>query len=154
MLNWWDVEQFDVEKLLATWRWLCPQKLTLLARNAFGDLFLQDDAGSVFCLNVSGGTFTKIASSYSQFVELAGQSEKREDWFAECDERTAAARGLTPRSDQCIGFEIPVVFAESASTNPYLIDIYENVGMLGDLHRQIAELPDGAKVELKIRPQT
>jgi len=28
------------------------------------------------------------------------------------------------------------------------VDIYEHLSFLGDLHRQIAELPDGAKVKL------
>ena len=42
------VENLDVDVLLSNWRWLCPNPVTLLARNAFGDLFLRDNAGSVF----------------------------------------------------------------------------------------------------------
>ncbi len=53
---------------------------------------------------------------------------------------------------QCIGFKIPVVFRESANSpdNAYVADLYEQVAFLGDLHRQIAELPDGATVRLHV----
>jgi hypothetical protein len=43
------------------------------------------------------------------------------------------------------------VFAESGAANPaYLVDLYENVSLLGDLNRQISSLPDGSKVRLRV----
>jgi hypothetical protein len=59
---------------------------------------------------------------------------------------------LKPNDLQCIGFKVPVVFAESADVpnNAYVTDLYEQVSFLGDLHRQIADTPDGAKVRLKV----
>ena len=65
-----------------------------------------------------------------------------------------AQRGLKPNAEQCIGFKVPVVFAESATTpnNAYVADLYEQVSFLGDLHRQLAESPDGAKIQLKVTP--
>jgi hypothetical protein len=47
---------------------------------------------------------------------------------------------------------MPVVFAESANVpdNAYVADLYEQVSFLGDLHRQIADNPDGAKVRLRV----
>jgi hypothetical protein len=152
MLNWWDVDRLDVERLLSDWRWLCPQKLTLVSRNAFGDMFLCDEDGRVFRLDVSGGEFAKVADSRDEFIELARTKERREEWFAESDERRSAAQGIAPDSSQCIGFSIPLVFSESGNPgNAYVSDIYDCTGALGDLHRQIKELPDGAKVELKVK---
>jgi hypothetical protein len=34
--------------------------------------------------------------------------------------------------------------------NPYVDDLYEHVSFLGDLHRQIADVPNGGKVRLKV----
>ncbi len=53
---------------------------------------------------------------------------------------------------QCIGFKMPIVFAESANVpnNAYVTDLYEQVSFLGDLHRQIADTSNGAKVRLKV----
>jgi hypothetical protein len=152
MLQRWVVEHLDVEKLLSGWRWLCPQRLALVARNAYGDLFLCDESGRIFLLNVGIGKFAEIADTEAEFIESANTPENREEWFAESDELAADAEGLTPGPHQCIGFSIPIVFAESGYPgNAYIADIYDCVGFLGDLHRQIAQLPDGERVELKIK---
>jgi len=59
---------------------------------------------------------------------------------------------LKPNALQCIGFKVPVVFAESANVpnNAYVSDLYEQLSFLGDLHRQIVDTPDAAKVRLKV----
>jgi hypothetical protein len=125
--------------------------MTLVARNAFGDLFLRDDFGAVLLLDVAIGKLTTVADSETRFRVLAATGEKRRDWFAEADEQAAAARGLKPDATQCIGFSVPLVFAESGSRDsPYIVDLYEHVAFLGDLNRQVSDLPDGAKVRLKV----
>jgi len=113
MSNWFDVDHLDVERLLSGWRWLCPKPMALVARNAFGDLFLRDEIGEVYRLDVAIGKLIKIADSEAQFRELA--AVKRQDWFAETDELAAAARGLIPNATQCIGFSVPLVFREGGS---------------------------------------
>jgi hypothetical protein len=87
-------ETLDSERLLRSWRWLCPQSLTVIDRNAFGDLFLRDDSGRVHMLNVGLGDFSLIAESVPEFTELATTPERREEWFAERDVNAAAERGL------------------------------------------------------------
>ena len=148
-----DSETLDSERLLREWRWLCPQSLTVIRRNAFGDLFLRDEAGRVHMLDVGSGVFTLIAESVSEFTELAKTPERREEWFAEREVNAAAERGLVPGPGQCIGFYLPVVSAEcNGLSSAYVTDLYDNVGWLGDMHRQIATLPDGAKVRIVVQP--
>jgi len=148
----WPVGDLDCERLLACWRWLCPQQVTLINRNAYGDLFLRDEEGKVFWLDVATGSLSQIADSESRFFALSEDTDKLEEWFAESDARDAAERGLIPGPTQCIGFSVPLVFAESASGNsPYIAYIYDHVGFLGDLHKQIAATPDGTKVRLIIK---
>lgn len=148
-----DAETLDSERLLSEWRWLCSQPLMVIGRNAFGDLFLRDEAGKVHLLNVGSGQFSLIAASVSEFSELARTPEKQEEWFAEAAANKAEQRGLVPGPQQCIGFSTPVVFAESDGLDSaYVADLYEHVGFLGDIHRQIATLPDGAKVRLVVQP--
>jgi hypothetical protein len=147
------VGNLDSERLLSEWRWLCPQPLTVIRKNAFGDLFLRDEAGKVHLLDVGSGQFSLIAASVSEFTELAGTPEKQGEWFAEAAVNEATERGLIPGPQQCIGFSTPVVFAQSDGLDSaYIADLYEHVGFLGDIHRQIATLPDGAKVRLVIQP--
>jgi hypothetical protein len=154
MHDWFAVEHLDVERLLVEWRWLCQGPMALVARNAFADLFLRDVSGQVYCLDVAIGKLTKVAGSEEQFRELAATREKEEEWFAAADEKAAVAKGLEPDTTQCIGFSEPLVFAESGSPEtPYVGDLYEHVSFLGNLNRQIAELPEGAKVRLVIAPK-
>jgi hypothetical protein len=152
MAGHWLVDDLDAERLLADWRWLCPLNVTIVDRNAYGDLFLRDEGGRVFRLNVAIGNLSLIAESEAQFLVLCQDADNREEWFAESDTRAAAERGLTPGPSQCIGFSVPLVFAGSGfANNAYIADIYDHVGFLGDLHKQIAAVPDGAKVKLVIK---
>ena len=155
MENWFGVDHLDVERLLAQWRWLCSKPMALIARNAYADLFLRDESGEIYELDVAVGKLAKVADSEAQFLELAAAAEKRNEWFAEVDEQAAAARGLEPNATQCIGFSVPLVFAQGGSPNntPYVVDLYEHVSFLGDLHQQISDVPDGGKVRLVIAPK-
>jgi len=154
MQDWFAVYDLDVERLLVDWRWLCKEPMALLARNAFGDLFLREKSGQVHQLDVAIGKLTKVADSEAEFRELALSVERQEEWFAVADEKAAIARGLEPNHTQCIGFSIPLVFAESGSPDTaYVADLYEHVSFLGDLNRQISELPEGAKVRLRVGPR-
>jgi hypothetical protein len=152
MEQWFAVDHLDVERLLVKWRWLCPGRMDLVARTAFGDLFLRDGAGAIFWLNTAVGQLTKVSGSEAEFREAAETREQRREWFAEPDVEACAKRALNPTPLQCVGFSIPVVFAESGASVPYIADLYEYVSFLGDLNRQIASVPDGAKVELRVQP--
>ena len=85
MAQWFLVDDLDVGQLLSEWRWLCPQRMTLVTRTAFGDLFLRDEAGAIFWLNTAVGKLNKVANSEAKFREEAQTSEKRSQWFAEAD---------------------------------------------------------------------
>jgi len=106
----------------------------------------------VLWLQVGTGELTEIATSQSQFHELLKQEENRGEWLAEAEARAAWERGLRPGVAQCVGFKIPIVFSQSGDVqdNAYVADLYEQVSFLGDIHRQIASLPDGSKVRLRI----
>jgi len=149
--HWFGVDGLETERLLSDWRWLCPAQMSILARNVFGELFLQDKTGSVFWLNTTVGKLSKVADSKGEFLEMAESSQKRQEWFVEQEAGAYANRGLVPNSTQCIGFGVPAVFAEGgAFDTAFIADIYEHVSLLGDLHRQIATSPDGSKVRLRI----
>ena len=61
------VDELDVNRLLEQWRWLCPDAVTLVARNGFGDLFLRNAEGKELLLDVGDGSLTAAASSDASF---------------------------------------------------------------------------------------
>src|SRR5207249_7068241 len=79
MADYFLVDHLDVNRLLREWRWLCPQPLELVARSAFGDLFLGDEAGKIFKLDIAVGQMNEIAVSETEFRHLAQTKEKRQD---------------------------------------------------------------------------
>jgi len=147
-----DKRKLDSDRLLSEWRWLCPETLTVFDRNAFGDLFLTDESDRVHMLNVGSGELSVVAESIPEFRARENTPEMQEAWFAESSVRSAVESGLVPGAEQCIGFSTPTVFEESGGLNSaFVADLYEHVGFLGDIHRQISALPDGAKVRLVVR---
>jgi hypothetical protein len=127
--------------------------MKLVARNVFGELFLHDEADAVSWLNTTTGKLHRVANSRSEFLEMAETAEKRREWFVEEEAQAYAQRGLVPNATQCIAFGVPAVFAEGGTPDTaFIADIYEHVSFLGYLHRQIASLPDGSKVKLRISP--
>jgi hypothetical protein len=138
--------------LLEQWRWLCSEPVALVARNGFGDMFVRTVTGKVMWLNVGNGTLPDAAESESSFRDLMNNPVNREIWFAEKRLDALAQGGLRLNNLQCIGFKMPLIFSESANSpeNGYVADLYEQVSFLGDLHRQIADSPNGAKVRLKV----
>src|SRR5260370_19482304 len=147
MEPWFLVDHLEIDRLLSEWRWLCPQPVALVARNAFGDLFVRDDAGAVFWLDVAVGKIAKVSDSEERFRELAKTTQKRREWLAEPEVQSAAERGLEPNSSQCIGFKVPLWFAESGSRDTaYIADLCEYVSFLRDFHLHISNLPDVSKI--------
>jgi hypothetical protein len=100
MENWFSVDHLDVERLLGDWRWLCPQRMALVAKNAFADLFLRDESGEIFRLDLAVGKLTRVADSEPQFRELAASREKRKEWFKEAAEQVASEQGLKRNATQ------------------------------------------------------
>ena len=107
MENFFQVDGLEIDRLLSDWRWLCPSPMTLVARNVFGDLFLQNEAGIVSWLDTATGKLSKVANFRSEFLEMASSDRKRRDWFVEEEAQSYAQRGLVPSPTQCIGFSVP-----------------------------------------------
>ena len=149
--KWFKVDDLEIERLLSDWRWLYHGKMSLLANNLFGELFLMDETGVVLWLNTTVGKLNKVASSKAEFLEMAETRQKRQEWFVELEAEVYADRGLVPSPSQCIGFGVPAVFAEGGTPETaFVADIYEHVSFLGDLHQQLLALPDGSKVRLRV----
>ena len=155
MRSYFDIDQLLADRLLETWRWLVPQKVTLRAVDAFGDLFLEDRGGTVHKLDVQAGRLSIVSANCSEFELLIQRAETRREWFYEEVAQALAKSGLVPGPGQCLAYKIPVALKEGSgkANSVYIADIYEYVGYLGDFHRQILDVPDGGKVRLNVGPE-
>jgi hypothetical protein len=149
-----DIEGISSERLLREWKWLVHGEFTLLAVNAFGDLFLQDVHSSVHRLDVTSGKISLIAASGVEFREVARDLGNKKDWFLEELAEQAERKGCSPGKGQCVGGKIPFVFKQSASMQD---NMYERISM--SVFRswatcnQMKDVPDGGQVRIRIQPR-
>ena len=138
--------------MLEEWRWLCPGELSLIAVDAFADLFLEDSEFAIMRLDTTIGRLDRIAGSTEEFVRLTQSSEHRKKWFREDAAVALSEQGFDPAKGKCIGYKTPIVFEESTglASNVYIADLYEYVSFLGDLHFQMKDVPDGGRVRLVV----
>ena len=146
-----DISGISSERLLYEWKWLVPEECKIVAVNPFGDLFLEDDQGRVQWLDVTSGTISALATSASEFQEEGKNTANRNGWFLEELAGRAEQKGFRPGKGQCVGYKIPSVFKESSNAieNMYVADLYEYVSFMGDIHRQMRDVPDGGKVRIR-----
>ena len=132
------------------WRWKTGDDTTPLLVTLFGDVFYSNGAGEVFWLDTGVGSVSRVAAAKQEFEQLLN-SEKSELWLLPTlvDRLRAAGKRLGP--DECYHLITPPIFREGKYEvdNIATISVVEHFRFSADLHRQIAELPDGAKVRFK-----
>jgi len=138
-----------VAALLEHWRWRVPESLSPIIGSTAGDVFLEDEDGSIHWLETGTGTLSRIADSRDQFrklVEMDGGAELLLAAVVEAMRDGGALLG----AGRCLGFKrLPILGGTYTAENRYAIAASEWYGFSGDLHHQIDGLPDGTRVELK-----
>jgi hypothetical protein len=149
-----DLELALDEAALATWHdawcWKTGADVTPLLVTLFGDVFYCDRTETVFWLDTGAGSVSKVAATKREF-EQALRSEKSDLWLlpALVNHLRAAGKSLDP--GQCYHLITAPIFREGKYEvdNIAPVSVVEHFRLSADLHRQIAELPDGAKVRFK-----
>jgi hypothetical protein len=138
----------DWPQVLSSWSWLLPPELTLWLVSRFADLFVVTPDGAVHMLDVTGGTFKKVAEDREAFRSLF--DDNSEDWLMISRVDEFVNRGLTLKPGQCYGFKFPPVMGgEYSAENCVPISISDYLGACGSIHEQLKDIPDGTRVTLK-----
>jgi hypothetical protein len=144
----------DREGLLADWRWLIgPTKQPILLA-AIGDAYLQDpEDGSVHLLDVGGGELSQVAASVEEFKELLADREFVTDSFVPETIVGLREAGKTLAAGQIYSYiHPPVLGGEYSIENLEPTDVQVHYSVLGQIHEQVKDLPEGAEVgEIKLR---
>lgn len=139
----------DREALLNDWRWLIgPTKQPILLA-AIGDAYLQDaEDGSVHLLDVGGGGVEQIAASVDLFREMLADSEFVNDSFVPQVIVQLRNAGKTLAPGQIYSYEHPPVLGGGYDvSNLVPTDIAVHFGVLGQIHEQVRDLPEGASID-------
>ena len=139
--------------LLAEWRWLLGAEARLLGWASSGDLFVTDARGAVSRLDTEGGALEPVSGSADEFRRALEDPGRAEDLLLGSVVREFEARHGPLGPGDCLGFRtLPVFGGAYTSENRVRLPIAEHAAVTGDVHRQVRDLPDGARVSIKIVP--
>lgn len=142
---------FDWRTLLADWLSFLPDAFDVWLMNKFGDLFLVATDGTILFFDVTGWTIEKVAENKDEFFELIYQGNNANYWLMIPLVDKMIAAGITLTDGRCYCFKIPTTLGgEYSVENAATISIEEHYSVNAYFYEQIKDLPDGAKVKLKV----
>lgn len=146
-----DFDHIDPNQLTTSWSWLIGTDKEPILISSIGDLFLADQNGVCFWLNVGEGTFEKVADSIDQFKVKLKDDEQVAEWFLIGLVEELKESGLELTDKHLYGYkQLPVLGGEYQPENFELTDIEIHFEFSGQIHKQIKDLPDGTKVNITL----
>jgi len=143
----------DQQELLANWRWLLGGLPRLLGWSSSGDLFVAQPSGVVHRLDTAFGALDPVAETVADFERALEDPELVWDMCLVPVVRQFEDEHGPLLEHECLGFTtLPILGGSYAVDNRYRIAIGEHAAFTGNLHAQLRDVPDGAKVRLRIDP--
>jgi len=143
-----DHSGFAWTDLLDDWRWLVPSSAAVWLMNRFAELVLVLGDGSVSYLATSAGALRNIASSPQDLIVKIDKDENVREWLMMPLVDRCVAAGMTLAANQCYGFTHPPrLGGKHDIANVESADIAGYLAFMGQVHRQIRDLPDGTPIK-------
>jgi len=95
------VQPSEASGLLKFWRWLVPSSLNPVCVTKLGDLFLADQSGSVWFLDVGTGSLERVAESADAWVGRLSDPDQLNLWSARPLVDKLENAGLRLREGEC-----------------------------------------------------
>ena len=136
-----------IEQLAEAWAWRLKVPFRPVLFSTLGDMFFARDDGAVWWLNTGTAELTRVADSIEHFHERLATAVA-DEWFLPALIEKLQLAGKMREAGECYTYVTLPIFAEGKyevdNLNP--VSAAEHFELTGHIHRQIAELPDGAKV--------
>lgn len=147
-----DVAPHILPDLLDEWGWLLGKEPFEVFRvTAMGDLFLIDAGGAVHFLDViGGGTLEHFARSEREFDARIRESGARKRYLVTFVVRRLREAGVRLERNECYSPDVPFVLGgtlENANLHP--CEVYVHASILGQIHRQLKDLPPNTPVNFR-----
>src|SRR6266487_1881800 len=144
-------EPLPVADPLAGWRWKIGGAARIVALSRSGDAFVSAPDGGISWLDTGGGDVSQVADSRVAFDRLlANSADATRLLLSPVVEEVIRLHGPFPLGT-CLSFsQLPVLGGAYTVENRYRLSAVEHFGVTGDIHRQIRDLPHGAKVDIRV----
>jgi hypothetical protein len=150
-----DFQKHGADELLSDWRWLVGDSVQLLLVSAIGDMFLADASGHVLWLDTGTGQLKQIAGSVDEYQQLRQQRDYADQWFIPQLIGDLITRGIQLSPGQCYSYKKPPILGGAIELSNFEpTDLSVHFSVLGQIHRQVKDLPPGTKIgNIKIEPR-
>lgn len=140
-------ERVNLNALLDDWTWAMPEPLHPVLLTALGDIFAQSESGAVFFIDTIEGNITKVAEAGPAFQSLLTDSEFINDHFFPSRIMELRDVDIFLYPQQVYSHQKPLVLGgEDDIDNIEVTDVAVHVSILGQIHRQVKEVPNGAPI--------
>jgi hypothetical protein len=138
-------------RLTENWTWLIGTDKKVLLVSTIGDMFLTDSNERVYWLDIGVGEIELVAETIEDFEEKLKDVEQVNEWFM-IDLATELRHSENKLKDGQLYsyYKLPIIGGDYTIDNFTPLSIEEHFRYLGDIHKQIKDLPAGTKVEIKI----
>lgn len=158
MAHWVDIA-FELPPELtddvhAAWSWLLTEPWEQILCSKIAGIFLKCDSGEVLWLDTAAALVDPVAATVEQFHDACRNNlDIVHEWFGTGLVEQLHCAGITAGAGECYGFKILPVFAQGkyAPDNMFVCSIHEQFVSVADVHKQLAALPDGGSVQIKIK---
>jgi hypothetical protein len=146
------LDTVDTAEMFDEWRWLLEKPLRPVALTLFGDWFLADETGAIYHLDVSWGDLTRAASSRADLGRNLNEGENADKWLkVELLRRLSKDRDLSLRAGNVYAFKVsPALGGSEDPSNVFELDLAVVMDLMGQIHRQIKDLPAGTPVRFDL----
>jgi hypothetical protein len=139
------------DKLIENWIWLIGRDKEVLLVSTIGDMFLTDNNKKVYWLDVGLGEFKLVADTIEDFEVKLKDFEQVNEWFMIDLVTELRHSAKTLKDGQLYSYyKLPIMGGDYIVGNFAPLSIEQHFGYLGDIHKQIKDLPDGTEVEIKL----
>lgn len=139
---------FDFQPLLEEWSWLLGEKKFRVHKvTSMGDMFLIDDKGNVLFLDTLDGTLASFSSTTEEFDEKLQDRHARKRYLATFVVRDLLDSGHSLRPGECFSPDLPPVLGGKMHRDNFSpVDSLFHASVMGQIHRQVKELPPGTPI--------
>ena len=147
------VQPSEAGELLKFWRWLVSTSLDPVCVTKLGDLFLADQSGSVWFLDVGAGSIKKVAESTDAWTRTLSDPHQVNLWSARPLVEKLENAGLKLQEGECYTYwQSPMMGGEYEVRNFKVVPIKTHFNIWGPLLESVKDLPDGARIRFKVVP--
>ncbi len=131
---------------LETWDWIEIGDRSPVFASPFGDVFFRA-ADGLWWLDTIEATLTRPWATAEELKAALNTAEGQDRYLLAGLAASAERQGIVPAARQVYGFKIaPVLGGQVAVSNVEVIDFVVSINILGQLHKQVRNLPPGTPI--------